>query len=124
MFVGVPEPLVDLYEGLHLGSFFGWAADLETLEPADSILVFVIPAAVEGRISTRDVEYVAVAVNGTVRAVAFTFDGPRGGRRFQAIVPESSLLEGKNRIQVFAVGQTNGDVILFSRISSCQESAR
>ena len=78
-----------------------------------------IPAAVEGRISTRDVEYVAVAVNGTVRAVASTFDGPRGGRRFQAIVPESSLLKGKNRIQVFAVGQTNGDVILFSRISSC-----
>ena len=78
-----------------------------------------IPAAVEGRISTRDMEYVAVAVNGTVRAVASTFDGPRGGRRFQAIVPESSLLEGKIRIQVFAVGQTNGDVILFSRISSC-----
>ena len=73
-----------------------------------------IPAAVEGRVSTKYAEILAVAVNGTVRAVASTFDGPRGDRRFQAIVPESSLLEETNRIQVFAVGQTNGDVILFS----------
>ena len=73
-----------------------------------------IPAAVEGRVSTKYAEILAVAVNGTVRAVASTFNGPRGDRRFQAIVPETSLLEGTNRIQVFAVGQTNGDVILFS----------
>lgn len=73
-----------------------------------------IPAAVEGRVSTKYSEVLAVAVNGTVRAIAATFEGPRGARRFQAIVPESSLLEGTNRIQVFAVGQTNGHVTLFS----------
>ena len=73
-----------------------------------------IPAAVEGMVSSKYAEVLAVAVNGTVRAVTSTFDGPRGDRRFQAIVPESSLVEEPNRIQVFAVGQTNGDVILFS----------
>ena len=73
-----------------------------------------IPAAVEGRVSSKYAEILAVAVNGTVRAVTSTFDGPRGDRRFQAIVPESSLLEETIRIQMFAVGQTNGDVILFS----------
>ena len=73
-----------------------------------------IPAAVEGMVSSKYAEILAVAVNGTVQAVASTFDGPRGDRRFQAIVPESSLAEEPNRIQVFAVGQTNGGVILFS----------
>lgn len=73
-----------------------------------------IPAAVEGRVSTKYAEILAVAVNGTVRAVAAAFEGRRGERRFQAIVPESSLLEGTNRIQVFAVGQANGHVTLFS----------
>ena len=73
-----------------------------------------IPAAVEGMVSSKYAEILAVAVNGTVRAVASTFDGPRGDRRFQAIVPESSLVEETNRIQVFAVGLTNGHVILFS----------
>ncbi len=73
-----------------------------------------IPAAVEGRVSTKYAEILAVAVNGTVRAVAATFEGRRGDRRFQAIVPESSLRDGPNRIQVFAVGQTNGHVTLFS----------
>ena len=73
-----------------------------------------IPAAVEGRVSSKYAEVLAVAVNGTVRAVASSFVGPRGDRRFQVIVPESSLLKETNRVQVFAVGQTNGDVTLFS----------
>ena len=73
-----------------------------------------IPAAVEGRVSTKHAEILAVAVNGTVRAIAATFEGPRGTRRFQAIVPESSLRDGTNRIQVFAVGQKNGHVTLYS----------
>lgn len=73
-----------------------------------------IPAAVEGRVSTKYAEILAVAVNGTVRAVAATFEGRRGERRFQAIVPESSLQDRTNRIQVFAVGQTNGRMTLFS----------
>ena len=73
-----------------------------------------VPAAVEGRVSARDVHYVAVAVNGTLRALASTFDGPRGHRRFQAIVPESSLLDGTNRIQVFAVDQSKEEATLVS----------
>ena len=73
-----------------------------------------VPAAVEGRISAHDVRYVAVAVNGTIRAVAPTFDGRRGHRRFQAIVPESSVAEGTNLIQVFAVKETQGAVTLYA----------
>lgn len=73
-----------------------------------------VPAAVEGRVSTKYAEVLAVSVNGSVRAITFSFEGPRGDRRFQAIVPESSLLDETNRIRVFAVGQTNGDVTLFS----------
>lgn len=73
-----------------------------------------VPAAVEGRVSTKYAEVLAVAVNGSVRAITFAFEGPRGGRRFQAILPESSLLDETNRVQVFAVGQTNGHITLFS----------
>ena len=73
-----------------------------------------VPAAVEGRVSTKYAEVLAVAVNGSVQAIAFAFEGPRGGRRFQAIIPESSLLDETNHIQVFAVGQTNGHMTLFS----------
>lgn len=72
-----------------------------------------IPAAVEGRVSTKYAEVLAVAVNGTLRAVTFAFEGPRGDRRFQAIIPESSLLDETSHIQVFAVGQTNGHMTLF-----------
>ena len=75
---------------------------------------YFISAAVEGRISARDVEFVAVAVNGTVRAVASTFVGPAGRPHFQAIVPESSLLDGTNRIKVLGVRQSKGGVTLVS----------
>lgn len=73
-----------------------------------------IPAAIEGWISVADAEYVAVAVNGTLRAVAPIYEGPSGRRRFQAIVPETSFLNGANRIRVFVVAQTNEELVLLS----------
>ena len=73
-----------------------------------------IPAAIEGRVSGADTEFVAVAVNGTLRAVAPTFEGPSDRRRFQAIVPETSFLDGVNQIRVFAVAEPKGEVILHS----------
>lgn len=73
-----------------------------------------IPAAIEGRVSATDAKYVAVAVNGTLRAFAPTFEGSSGWRRFQAIVPETSFLNGANRIRVFAVAQTYGRLVLLS----------
>ena len=89
----------DLYETVRLDSDF-------------------IPAAIEGRVSAADAEYVAVAVNGTLRAVAPTFEGSSGRRRFQAIVPEHSFLDGANQIQVFAVAQSKGEVVLLSSFES------
>ena len=73
-----------------------------------------VPSAIEGQVTAWDGRFVAVSVNGTTRAVASTFDGPRGHRRFQTIVPESSLLDGRNRIQVFTVRQSKGKAILVS----------
>ena len=61
-----------------------------------------------------DAEYVAVAVNGTLRAVAPTYEGRSGRRRFQAIVPETSFLNGANQIRVFVVAQPNGELVLLS----------
>lgn len=73
-----------------------------------------VPAAIEGWISDPAIKFVAIAVNGTLRAVAPTFEGPSGRRRFQAIVPVTSFLNGANRIQVFAVAQTNEEVVLLA----------
>ena len=73
-----------------------------------------IPAAIEGAVSAPDAEYVAIGINGTLRAVAPTFEGPDGQRRFQAIVPESSFVNGANRIRVFVVARTEGKVVLVS----------
>ena len=73
-----------------------------------------IPAAVEGWVSAADAKLVAVALNGTVRAVAFAFEGPDGRRRFQAIVPESSFLHGANQVRTFVVAQTKERVVLHS----------
>ena len=77
-----------------------------------------IPAAIEGQVSASDAKFVAVAVNGTLRTIAPTFDGRSGRRRFQAIVPEISFLNGANRIRVFAVAKTNGRVVLLSPYES------
>lgn len=74
-----------------------------------------IPAAIEGWISAKNViEFVAIAVNGTLRVVTPTFDGPEGRRRFQAIVPEESFLSGSNQVQAFAVTERNGKAMLHS----------
>ena len=76
-----------------------------------------IPAAVEGAVSATNARYVAVGINGTLRAVAPTFEGPDGRLRFQAIVPETYFFNGANRIQVFAVAETTGKVVLLSPLS-------
>ena len=70
-----------------------------------------IPAAIEGGTSATDVDFVAVAVNGHIRAVAPTFNVPSGERRFQAIVPESSFVNGSNQIRIFAVRNGEGLVL-------------
>ena len=62
--------------------------------------VFIEGTLQEGRVPDR-VE-LAIAVNGRVRALTrcFLF---RGKQRFQALVPESSLRDGRNRVDVYAI---------------------
>ena len=73
-----------------------------------------VPAGIEGWISAKHVDFVAIAVNEYIRAVAPTFKVPSGERHFQAIVPESSFVNGSNQIRAFAVLQTDGETVLHS----------
>ena len=70
-----------------------------------------VPAGIEGEISGETAAFVAVAVNGYIRAVAPIFRVPSGERHFQAIVPESSFVNGRNAIRALAVAQTKQDSI-------------
>ena len=91
LLIGLAEP--GLYEEIQLDGHF-------------------IPAGIEGWISAKGVDFVAIAVNGTIRAVAPAFNLPSGERHFQAIVPESSFVNGSNQIRAFAVVQTDGGEVL------------
>ena len=73
-----------------------------------------VPAGIEGWTSAKEVDFVAISVNRSIRAVAPTFNSPSGERHFQAIVPESSFVNGSNQIRAFAVVQTDGNVVLQS----------
>ena len=70
-----------------------------------------VPNWITGRVSgggpgPRDI---AIAVNGTVRAVGRTFRlATGGGELFGAMVPESSLREGRNRVEVLEVTGGSG----------------
>jgi hypothetical protein len=66
-----------------------------------------VPAYVAGRIVRNDGMTppldLAVAVNGTIRAVAQTVQGKGGELRFSAVVPEAAFLAGRNAVEVFVV---------------------
>jgi hypothetical protein len=67
----------------------------------------LLPVNLMGRISGRDSGKaldLAVAVNGTVVATAPTFS-TRGRRLFSVQIPETSLHEGDNRVQLFAISR-------------------
>ena len=93
-----PAALVELNEP--------WA--LEALDPDAPIS----PARISGRVRfprprASSVE-LAVAVGGTIQAVTQTFS-PNGERaRFIAMVPERALAAGRNRIEVFEIGSSEG----------------
>jgi hypothetical protein len=67
----------------------------------------VLPVNLMGRITGRDSGKaldLAIAVNGTVAATAPTF-ATRGRRLFSVQIPEASLRDGGNRVQIFAVSR-------------------
>jgi hypothetical protein len=71
-----------------------------------------VPSFLEGRLLPPGPRTdLAVALNGRVAAVTTTFD-QRGETRFSALVPEESLRNGRNTVEVFAVEQTGGSLRL------------
>ena len=63
-----------------------------------------IPTWVTGRVSGGRQVDIAVAVNGTVRAVGNTFKlATGGGQLIGVLVPESSFKKGRNTVEVFEV---------------------
>ena len=83
---------------------FAYGKDYENVDPASAY----VPVHVVGRVNgsgeaPRDI---AVAVNGTVRAVGNTFTLAAGdeGELVSVLVPESAFRKGRNQVQVLQVG--------------------
>ena len=65
-----------------------------------------MPVWVTGRVAggSGPPKDIAIAVNGTVRAVGNTFRlATGGGEIFGVLIPPSALRQGRNRVQVFEV---------------------
>jgi hypothetical protein len=64
----------------------------------------VLPTWVTGEVSGGEDLDVAIAVNGTIRAVSNTFElANRDGQLIAALIPPSALREGRNTIEVYEV---------------------
>ena len=76
------------------------ADGLRDVDPASA----VVPTWITGRVSGPDRRDLAIAVNGTVRAVANSFElATGGGQIFGALVPASALRAGANAVDVYEV---------------------
>jgi hypothetical protein len=74
-----------------------------------------VPIWVAGRVSGGDDEQldIAIAVNGTIRAVSSTFElANRDGRLISALIPPDSLQRGENTVEVFEFDGLFGDPTL------------
>ncbi len=90
-----------------------WA--LETVDRSASFLPVRVSGSLSGLASLADPErsmsgdtsavlpWLAIANNGTVRAVTRAFVDPAGRARFAAMLHESDLLDGTNRVEVYHV---------------------
>ena len=86
-----------------------------------------LPCHLGGRLlglsSPRRPVYVAVAVNGAVRAVARTFSIAGLEDFFTVMLPEDALRRGRNEVRFFVVsGQ--GDATIFSPLASAPAQGR
>jgi hypothetical protein len=81
-----------------------YAKDYENVDPGSGY----VPVHVVGRVNgpEREGRAIAIAVNGTVRAVGSTFKLATGdeGELVSVMVPESAFRKGRNRVQVLEVG--------------------
>src|SRR5205814_9262914 len=72
---------------------------LRTVDTHSGLLPTWIQGDMSGPLSSQDL---AIAVNGRIAAVSQTF-GVGGVTKFDAMVPEGSLHDGRNDVSVFAV---------------------
>jgi hypothetical protein len=74
-----------------------------------------IPAYITGRIVHKNVHHeatpLAIAVNGTISALTTSYV-TKEGQQFSVIIPEKSLQEGNNLIDVFSINEINGGPFL------------
>ncbi len=93
------------------------AASLEDYDPTSGFA----PALIRGRLRCgRDLgpaPHLAVAVNGVIRGVAEVGQITDGVGRFSTIVAEDAFRPGRNDVQVYAVSQSKGDLVL-SRLTN------
>jgi len=87
--------------GPRLGVELADAGDYANVDPASGFIPTHIVASVNG--PDRHPRDIAVAVNGTIRAVGNTFDLAIGdvGELVSVMVPESAFHKGRNRVEVF-----------------------
>jgi hypothetical protein len=80
------------------------AGDYENVDPASGFVPVHVVATVNG--PDRHPRDIAVAVNGTIRAVGNTFTLAVGdaGELVSVMVPESAFQKGRNQVQVLQVG--------------------
>lgn len=73
-----------------------------------------VPTDIRGILSGEEagVFPMAVAVNGTIAALTRSYRAKGGGYEFSALVPERSLRDGPNAIEVFRIESTDGQRIL------------
>ena len=103
---------------LDLGGIAGAEVELEdaaSLEDYDPTSGFA-PALIRGRLRCgRDLgaaPHLAVAVNGVIRGVAEVRQITDGVGRFSTIVAEDAFRPGRNDVQVYAVSQSSGELVL------------
>jgi hypothetical protein len=84
----------------------------EVLQVVD-LSTSLVPNYLTGGISPSpaEPENLAIAVNGTIRAVTRSYT-ESGATRFAALVPESSVRSGVNEVSVFAIHESRGRLVL------------
>lgn len=82
---------------------------LDAVDPSSGLLPTYIEGEVHGAIGSG--RAVAIAVDGTIRAVARSYR-QHGKARFAAFVPETALRRGPNAVAVYAVTRASAGVVL------------
>jgi hypothetical protein len=74
-----------------------------------------VPAYISGDIVDEDGQHeatpLAIEVNGTISAVTTSYV-TKEGHQFSVIIPESSLRQGNNLVNIYSISETNGSPIL------------